>query len=216
MDENFNNDKVHHVETAAVETAETAGGKPSKNKNTGHEVFTWVRDIAIAVAIALVISYFVTPTIVQEHSMEDTLHNNDYLILNKAAYKFGGEPQYGDIVVFKSNIVNEQNGEDKLLIKRVIAKGGDTVSINNGVVYRNGEALDEPYTKDGYTNGGMDETVVPEGKLFLCGDNRLVSLDSRSSEVGFVDESAVIGKAVFRLFPFSDFGGIYDNLPDSD
>ena len=216
MDENFNNDKVHHEETAAVETAETAGGKPSKNKSTGREVFTWVRDIAIAVAIALVISYFVTPTIVQEHSMEDTLHNNDYLILNKAAYKFGGEPQYGDIVVFKSNIVNEQNGEDKLLIKRVIAKGGDTVSISNGVVYRNGEALDEPYTKDGYTNGGMDETVVPEGKLFLCGDNRLVSLDSRSSEVGFVDESAVIGKAVFRLFPFSDFGGIYDNLPDSD
>ncbi|MGI6205903.1 MAG: signal peptidase I [Anaerovoracaceae bacterium] len=216
MDENFNNDKVNHEETSAVETAETAGGKPSKNKNTRREVFTWVRDIAIAVAIALVISYFITPTIVQEHSMEDTLHNNDYLILNKAAYKFGGEPQYGDIVVFKSNIVNEQNGEDKLLIKRVIAKGGDTVSISNGVVYRNGEALDEPYTKDGYTNGGMDETVVPEGTLFLCGDNRLVSLDSRSSEVGFVDESTVIGKAVFRLFPFSDFGGIYDNLPDSD
>lgn len=81
-------------------------------------MFAWVRDIAIAVVIALVISYFVTPTIVQEHSMENTLHNNDYLILWKAAYKFGGEPQYGDIVVFKSHIVNERNGQGQAADKK--------------------------------------------------------------------------------------------------
>ena len=212
MDENLGKNQVIHGNSEPSESADS----DKKNKSTRHEVFTWIRDIAIAVLIALAISYFVTPTIVQEHSMEDTLHNNDYLILLKTAYKFGGEPQYGDIVVFKSNIINEENGRDKLLIKRVIAKGGDTISISNGDVYRNGQALDEPYTKDGYTNGGMDETVVPDGKLFLCGDNRLVSLDSRSPEVGFVDERALVGKAEFRLFPFSDFGGIYGNLPDSE
>ncbi|MDD7408345.1 MAG: signal peptidase I [Anaerovoracaceae bacterium] len=212
MDDNLEKDRLQHDVDQPEDTEKNDDGK----KSAGREVFAWVRDIAIAVVIALVISYFVTPTIVQEHSMENTLHNNDYLILWKAAYKFGGEPQYGDIVVFKSHIVNEQNGRDKLLIKRVIAKGGDTVAIRDGVVYRNGEALDEPYTKDGFTNGGMDETVVPDGELFLCGDNRIVSLDSRSPEVGFVDEKSLVGKAVCRLFPFNSIGGIYKNLPDAD
>ena len=86
----------------------------------------------------------------------------------------------------------------------MIAKGGDTISIEDGQVYRNGELLEEPYTKDGYTNGGMDETVVPEGQLFLMGDNRVVSVDSRSPQVGFVSEDLVIGKAVLRLFPFNE------------
>ncbi len=192
--------------------------RPDQNKNSSakREVFYWVRDIAIAVAAALVISCFVTPTIVKEHSMDDTLHNNDYLVLWKMAYKFDREPEYGDIVVFRSDVVDESNGKKKRLIKRVIAKEGDTVAISDGVIYRNGEALDEPYTKDGYTNGGMDTTIVPEGTLFLCGDNRLVSLDSRSEQVGFVEEDRVIGKAVFRLLPFRDFGKIDTTLSESD
>lgn len=188
--------------------------KPEKKKRS--EAFAWIRDIAIAVVIAVVISRFITPTIVQEHSMENTLQNGNYLILLRTAYKFGNEPKYGDIVVFKSDIINEENNKPKLLIKRVIAKGGDTVAIRDGVVYRNGEALQEPYTKDGYTNGAMDETTVPEGDLFLCGDNRLVSLDSRSSDVGFVSEDRLVGKAVLRLFPFNEIGGIYGNLPDEN
>ena len=178
------------------------------------EALAWVRDIAIAIVAALLISRIITPTIVQEHSMEDTLQNRNYLILLRTAYKFGNEPKYGDIVVFESDLINEDNGKNKLLIKRVVAKGGDTIAIRDGFVYRNGEPLDEPYTKDHYTNGAMDEITVPEGHLFLCGDNRLVSLDSRSESVGFVDEDRLVGKAVFRLFPFSEFGGIYYNLPE--
>ena len=108
-----------------------------------------------------------------------------------------------------------QNGKKKLLIKRVIAKGGDTIAIADGNVYRNGELLDEPYTKDGYTNGGLDETVVPEGELFLMGDNRVVSVDSRSKEVGFVSEDLVIGKAVLRLFPFNKIGSLYGDDEES-
>ena len=198
-------------ETVSVQNSRAdKGGKGMKS-----EIFSWVRDILIAVVAALLISRVITPTIVQEHSMDDTLHDKNYLILLRVAYKFGAEPEYGDIVVFRSDLVNEENGKKKLLIKRVIAKGGDTVAIRDGIVYRNGEALDEPYTKDGYTNGAMDETVVPEGKLFLCGDNRLVSLDSRSDSVGFVDEDRLVGKAIFRLFPFDQIGGLYDNLTES-
>ena len=211
--ENQVNQENTGINTPATEEPEVSG-EGKKKTNVKKEALIWVRDIAIAVVAALIISRFITPTIVQEHSMEDTLQNHNYLILLRCAYKFGAEPQYGDIVVFQSDLINSENGKEKLLIKRVIARGGDTVAIRDGVVYRNGEALDEPYTKDGYTNGAMDETVVPEGHLFLCGDNRLVSLDSRSDQVGFVDEKTVIGKAVFRLFPFNEIGGVYYNLPD--
>lgn len=196
------------ADTADAEAPAAAGAEKRKKS----ELFMWIRDIAIAIIIALIISQFVTPTIVQEHSMDDTLHNNDYLILWKMAYKWS-EPEYGDIVVFKSELLDD-NGKQKLLIKRVIAKSGDTIAVKDGYVYRNGEQLTEPYTKDGYTNGGIDETVVPDGQLFLLGDNRIVSVDSRDPSVGFVDEELLVGKAVLRLFPFDQIGGLYSNYAD--
>lgn len=211
---NGNHNKSIRNEVISVETYSLFRSRKSEIKtNVKSEIFGWIRDIAIAFVVALFVSRVImVPTIVQQHSMEDTLHENNYLILLRAAYKFGGEPEYGDIVVFRSDLVNEQNGKNKMLIKRVIAKGGDSIAIRDGVVYRNGEALKEPYTKDGYTNGVMDETLVPDGSLFVCGDNRQFSLDSRSEQVGFVEEERVLGKVVFRLFPFSEAGGIYENL----
>jgi signal peptidase I len=174
------------------------------SKNT----WVWVRDIAIAVAIAIVIMQFVKPTIVKEHSMEDTLHPNDYIFLSKQAYAMGGEPERGDIVVFHSSLETDDGSGTKNLIKRVIAVAGDTVEIHDGVVYVNGEGLVEPYIKDGYTDGQMPEITVPEGDLFLLGDNRQSSRDSRDPSVGFISEDKLIGKAVFRLFPFSGFGPV--------
>lgn len=209
--------RTERSEKNAEQEKMSAGAEQEEKKmSAGAEALTWVRDIAIAIILALLIAQFVTPTIVQEHSMDETLHNNDYLILWKGGFRFfNAEPQYGDIIVFRSDVENEDTGKNKLLIKRVIGKENDAMAIINGVVYRNGEALEEPYTKDGYTNGDMLETVVPEGKLFVLGDNRLVSLDSRSPMVGFVDEDTLVGKAVFRLFPFSDAGSIYKNLPQT-
>lgn len=219
MEYQINNETSDEIKKTEVISAGQLNSSRQRRKDDGKkvksEIFAWVRDLTIAVVAALLISRIITPTIVQEHSMEDTLQNKNYLILLRTAYKFGNEPKYGDIVVFQSDLVNEQNGKEKLLIKRVIAKGGDTIAIRDGVVYRNGEALNEPYTKDGYTNGAMDETVVPDGTLFLCGDNRLVSLDSRSDQVGFVEEDRLIGKAVLRLFPFNEIGSIYKNLPEN-
>jgi signal peptidase I len=169
-------------------------------------LWLWVRDIAITVVIVIVVLQFVKPTIVNGQSMDDTLHHNDYLFLSKQAYNLGGEPQRGDIVVVHSSLALDDGTGTKNIIKRVIAVQGDTVSIQNGVVYVNGKALEEPYIKDGYTDGRMAEITVPEGKLFLLGDNRQRSNDSRSPDVGFVSEDELIGKAVFRVFPFSGFG----------
>lgn len=169
----------------------------------------WIKDLGIAVVCAVVLLQFIQPTIVREHSMENTLVENDYLFVSKQAYKlFGNDPATGDIIVFKSELTTA-TGQNKLLIKRVIAVGGDTIAIHGGVVYHNGEALDEEYTKDGYTNTEMDEITVPEGYVFAMGDNRQNSADSRDSRIGCVEEGLILGKAVVRLFPFNKFGGLY-------
>ena len=176
----------------------------------------FISDVIIALAIVVALSFLVKPTIVKESSMENTLFSNEYLILNKMAYVNKDHPEYGDIIVFKSEIVNDEpqriqklidsalgRTSYKLLIKRVIGVEGDVIRIKDGVVYRNGEPLDEDYTKDGYTNGDIEEYTVPSDELFVMGDNREMSLDSRKPEVGTVSEDTVVGKAVVRLFPFN-------------
>ncbi len=162
----------------------------------------FVRDIVIAIAIVVIVSLVIKPTIVKEHSMEDTLQNNDYVVLYKLAYLTKEHPDHGDIIVFKSSMKTE-DGKTKLLIKRVIGVEGDTISIHDGNVYRNGQLLKETYVKDGYTDGEVSNLVVPENELYVMGDNRSVSVDSRSSDVGLVSEDAVVGKAIIRLFPFN-------------
>lgn len=168
----------------------------------------WIIDIIIAVVIALVIVQFIRPTIVKQTSMEPNFIQNDYLFCSKMSYKFGHEPQKGDVIIFHSDLTTD-DGKKKLLIKRVIGVGGDEISIHDGKVYINGKEDMQSYTKDGVTDGEMDVTV-PKGKLFCMGDNRLDSVDSRSEEVGVVDMSQVAGKVVFRVFPFSKFGPIHN------
>lgn len=95
---------------------------------------------------------------------------------------------------------------NKILIKRVIGVENDVMSIYDGNVYRNGVQLEEDYTLEGYTTGELYDYVVPENEVFVMGDNRSVSLDSRSAEVGAVSEDDIIGKAFFRLYPFIEIG----------
>lgn len=164
----------------------------------------WIKDILIAVVVGIIIVQFIRPTIVKEHSMEGTLHENDYIFLSLQAYRFG-KPESGDIIVFHSDLKTAA-GKEKLLVKRIIGLPGDTISISDGAVYRNGVALDEPYTLEGHTDGQMEEVTVPEDCLFVMGDNRQNSIDSRDPNVGCVSMDQVMGKAFFRLFPFNAIG----------
>lgn len=164
----------------------------------------WIRDIAIALAIGLLLTQLVKPTIVREHSMESTLHEYDYIILNRQAYLFG-EPKTGDIIVFHTDLV-QSNGKEKLLIKRIIGIPGDRIHITGGVVYKNDEPLEEPYTKEGYTATEMQEITVPDGSIFVMGDNRQNSTDSRDISVGFIEIDKILGKATVRLYPFNKIG----------
>ncbi|MDR0875710.1 MAG: signal peptidase I [Clostridiales Family XIII bacterium] len=175
-----------------------------KEPGIGRSALLFVRDIAIAFAILILILQFVRPTLIFEHSMENTLHPQDYVFLAKQAYTFG-EVEQGDILVFKSVLLDD-HGTNKNLIKRVIGLPGDVIEIKDSAVYRNGERLVEPYTKDGVTEGVMAPVTVPEDEYFVMGDNRRVSLDSRREEVGCVPEENLVGKVIFRLFPISTAG----------
>ncbi|KAB3525463.1 signal peptidase I [Alkaliphilus serpentinus] len=165
----------------------------------------WVKTIALSVVVALIITAFIKPTIVRQQSMSPTLQEYDLLIINRLLYK-RGEPKNGDIVVFQSNI-KSGFGQDRLLIKRIIAVPGDELLIEDGLVYLNGSLLDEPYLIHGlYTDGKSVEgetIVIPEGKIFAMGDNRVNSMDSRDESIGLVDVDEILGKAFVRLYPFN-------------
>ena len=166
-----------------------------------------IKDIIIALVIVLIITAIIKPTIVRESSMERTLYDGNYVLVNKMAYKFG-KVERGDIIVFHSGLKAEEGSGDsegnKLLIKRIIGIPGDTIKIDNGNVYLNGEKQDEKYIAEGGTPGEVKATKVPEGKLFVMGDHRVVSIDSRSPEVGFVDQDSVVGEAFVRLWPLNE------------
>ena len=166
----------------------------------------WIKDLGIAAIIAVLFLQFFMPTIVREHSMENTLLQNDYVFVSRRYYTwFRHDIARGDIIVFKSDLTTS-SGSEKLLVKRIIAVPGDKVYIADGEVYVNGEPSDESFTKDGRTGGTMAEVTVPAGHVFVLGDNRQNSTDSRSPLVGFVDINTIKGKVVFRLLPFKRLG----------
>lgn len=181
--------------------------KPTAGQKAGSFFRSLLIDVVIAFCLAGAVLYFIRPTIVKQTSMEDTLHENDYMVMYRLAYK-NHDPERGDIIIFQSDLVNEDSGKDKLLIKRVIGLPGDDIMISDGHLYINGEEYVEDYLKDGYTpafeippEGGT--YTVPEDSFFCMGDNRAGSVDSRRSEVGVVSRDAIKGKVVIRLFPFS-------------
>ncbi|MBR0597638.1 signal peptidase I [Sinanaerobacter chloroacetimidivorans] len=167
----------------------------------------WIKDIVIAVIVAVIIMQFIKPTIVKETSMQPTLYENNYIFLSKQAYRFS-EPEKGDIIVFHTDL-KTQAGKEKLLIKRVIGLPGDVINIKDGKLFINDELQEEDYTLEPYTSGFVEDLEVPEGCLFVMGDNRQNSADSRDPSVGFVKIDEIIGKAVFRLYPFSEIGSLH-------
>lgn len=186
-----------------INTKQQKYGGIGMSKEIKREIFEWIKVIIIAGVLALIITHFVRPTIVKGESMVPTLYPNDYLIMNRLAYK--NKPvEYLDVVVFHSKLSldGESSKKKKDLVKRVIGLPGDIIEVKDGMVYRNGEKLNEPYINDGITDRDI-MVVVPQNQYFVMGDNRLNSSDSRDDRVGMISKENIIGKVTLRLFPFS-------------
>ncbi|MFH0846853.1 MAG: signal peptidase I [Chloroflexota bacterium] len=169
-----------------------------------------IRDIVTTAITAFVIFFLLQSTIqtsiVVGSSMEPTVYPQERLIVNKAAYVFG-KPARGDIIVFHPPASLQLD-----YIKRVIALPGDTVEVKDGVVYVNGERLDEPYIKDA-PNYTLHVRAVSEDNYFVLGDNRNNSNDSHTGWT--IPSQSIIGKAWLRIWPLHNWG-IISNTPADD
>ena len=170
-------------------------------------IWSWIWSFIVAFIIVGGVYFFLgRPFTVSGASMYPTLHNGDRMVLSKV-----GDVHRFDVVILKAP---DENVE---YIKRVIGMPGDTVEMKNGVLYINGKKVDQPFINtealakqtvfiDDFTLESLTgEAKVPEGKYFVLGDNRGVSKDSRM--IGFIDRSAIEGKAVFTIWPFGRIGG---------
>lgn len=172
------------------------------------QLYSWLQPVLFALAVLVLVSTFVGRLIgVDGDSMFPTLHNRDMLILQSVGYT----PRGGDVVVLTPK--NFRGGTP--IVKRVIATEGQTVSIDYAAstVYVDGKALEEPYLGESMTPmpdqfEGEYPVTVPQGHVFVLGDNRNHSSDSRVPDIGMVDQRCVLGRAVWILMPFQDFGRI--------
>ena len=192
--------------------AEEAPKKEKVKQKPIEVLYDWFEVSCFAAAVVLLLFMFVgRMSTVVGSSMANTLHDGDRILV----WDFFYEPERYDIVVVQKD---EGHYEDELIIKRIIAKGGETVSFDyeNWKVFVNGEEIaddfvlriDDEAMKRGEMPYGSGQITVPEGCYFVLGDNRNGSTDSRYTEVGFVKESEIIGKAILRIMPFQSIGAL--------
>jgi signal peptidase I len=194
-------------------------GQPTKPTPTKHKtrraLLEWAILIGGALVIALVIKTFLFQAFyIPSESMRPTLNVGDRVLVNKLSYR-AHDVNRGDIVVFETPPkAKDANGKIKDLVKRVIGLPGETLETHNGVVFINGRQLDEPYLRNGVktcalsssagTCADIGATAIPADHVFVMGDNRTASKDSRSFQP--IAEDSIVGRVFVRIWPVTDLG----------
>ena len=173
-----------------------------KRVNGMSRLFDFIELLVLTVtAVLLIATFLVRHTLVQGGSMNNTLLNGQHLLISDTNY----EPKNGDVIVF---VPLNQTNRSTPFIKRVIAVGGQTVEIRSGVVLVDQIAQSEDYISLSKGHADYPETVVPDGYVFVLGDNRTNSRDSRYEDVGMVDVRSILGRVICRVWPISSAGRI--------
>lgn len=183
-------------------------GEEERAVNVHKEIYEWIQCIVVALICCVLIFVFIARVIdVVGHSMVPTLQDGDKIVITRLT----GDYERGDIVVLRKDTFREEP-----IVKRVIAVAGQTIDIDfeNGIVYVDGEALDEPYVNELTYDPEDFESyerplLIPDGCVFVMGDNRNNSTDSRRETIGCVDTRYIMGKVIFRILPLSGVGAIY-------
>jgi signal peptidase I len=175
-----------------------------------NEAWEWVKALLIAAALVFLIRWLIfAPFIVEGPSMEPNFHTGERLIVNKIIYSLR-KPHTGEVIVFHAT-------KDKDYIKRVIAAPGDTIRVEGDKVYVNGQVIEEAYLKEALDNAAKRgtpyntlnyaEKTVPDGTIFVMGDNRSNSADSRT--IGFIEYEKVVGRADLVFWPYNKIGFVH-------
>lgn len=185
------------MEAPTVEQLEAELKKEQYRHNYGRVLRSTAFSLLVVAAVAVLVAVLLLPVLqINGTSMTETLQDGDIVVaISNSKFKTG------DVIAFYYN--------NNILVKRVIAAAGDWVDIDGeGNVYVNGELLDEPYiTEKSYGNCDIELPYqVPDGKCFVMGDHRATSVDSRSSAVGCISDSGVVGRIVFRIWPLDGLG----------
>lgn len=197
--------KDNMLPDSAPEDAPKDGKKKKEPFDIHVELYGWAESLVTALlCITILFTFFVRTIGVDGRSMVPTLHNGDYLVVSRLFY----EPKPGDVVVLTKKSFLENS-----IVKRVIATEGQEVYIDfaAGTLYIDGVLQDEPYvnTATNKFEGVVFPQTVPEGCIFVLGDNRNESSDSRDPELGMVDKSLIVGHVLLRLWPLTDFGTVH-------
>ena len=204
VDEIINLDEIDDMDDVELDIIDLDKEKVEEKE------FSWTREIlstalyllTVVVLTVLFIQFVGQRTHVNGDSMNMTLEDGDNLIVDKLSYRFK-DPERFDIIVFPY-----QYQEQTFYIKRIIGMPGETVQIIDGMIYINGEMLEETYGKEimQYAGSAAEELSLGEEEYFVLGDNRNNSSDSRDPSVGLIKEDQIVGKAFIRIWPLNKFG----------